>query len=62
MAFADVFPYFLRAGVYRLDQEALYSLPELAACRDDRSGVYHLPEGTAEELVERGILTEEDLP
>lgn len=62
VAFADVFPYFLCAGVYRLDQEALYSLPELAACRDDRSGVYHLPEGTAEELVERGILTEEDLP
>ena len=62
VAFADVFPYFTYAGVCRLDQEALYSQEELAACRDDRAGVYRLPAETAEDLVERGILTAEDLP
>ena len=34
VAFADVFPYFTYAGVYRPDQAYLYSLPELKACRD----------------------------
>lgn len=62
VAFADVFPYFTYAGVYRPDEAYLYSLPELAACRDVEEWVYRIPVETAEDLISREILTEEDFP
>lgn len=62
VAFADVFPYFTYAGVYRPDQAYLYSLPELTACRDSKEWVYTIPAETAADLMAREILTEEDFP
>ena len=62
VAFADVFPYFLYAGVYRLNQAYLYSLPELAECRDAAEGIYTIPAETAADLIAREILTAEDFP
>ena len=62
VAFADVFPYFTCAGVYRPDEAYLYSLPELTACRDGEEWVYTIPAETAEDLIAREILTEEDFP
>lgn len=62
VAFADVFPYFTYAGVYRPDQAYLYSLPELTACRNVEEWVYTIPVETAEDLISQEILTEEDFP
>lgn len=62
VALADVFPYFTYAGVYRPDQAYLYSLPELTACRNVEERVYTIPVETAEDLISREILTEEDFP
>ena len=62
VAFADVFPYFLYAGVYRLNQAYLYSLPELAECRDAAERIYTIPAETAADLIAREILTAEDFP
>ncbi len=62
VAFADVFPYFTYAGVYRPDQAYLYNLPELTACRNVEEWVYTIPAETAADLMAREILTEEDFP